>query len=134
MSSVKFLRHRELKGKPRPKRKEELFKTSEKLTFKSFWERNMTKETRKETIFSWLMLVLVVVEATFLFLQAGKGFSSKSAEDVDLAAFVILLVTNIMWLLYGTIVLKDLPVMVSGFLYSVGAILVIVTVIMYGDQ
>ncbi len=95
--------------------------------------RYMEKPTRKDQVLAWIMLTLVFVEASFLFIQAAKGFTSKSAEDVDLTAFIILLVTNVGWFIYGMVVLRDLPVIVSGFLYSIGAVLVIVTVVLYGD-
>lgn len=91
-------------------------------------------KTKRDRIASAIMMILVVVESTFLFIQAAHGFETQSAEDVDLAAFIILLVTNIAWMAYGFFVIHDFPVLLSGFLYTVGAVLVIITVILYGNQ
>lgn len=104
-----------------------------KYTFYDLWDEFYNRRDRKQRILGWVMMILVAVESVFLFIQAGRGFSTKSAEDIDLAAFVILLVINILWIFYGWFVLRDLPVVVSGFLYSVGAILVLVTAILYGS-
>jgi len=136
MSSAKFVRHRQL-SKEHLSRKE-LFDYHEcdAHSRQSVWNWNtyMKKKSKKERIFAWAMMVLVLVESVFLFLQAGKGFHTKSTEDIDLAAFILLLISNIMWLLYGFFVLQDLPVILSGFLYTIGSILVIVTIVLYGGN
>lgn len=77
------------------------------------------------------MMVLLTIEASFLFIQAAKSFKTQSVNDLDLTAFIILLVTNIAWLFYGYAVVYDFPLMLSGGLYSVGAILVIVAILLY---
>lgn len=78
------------------------------------------------------MLALVVVEASFLYLQAARGYQTMSAADVDLTAFVLLLITSVVWILYGWFVVKDLPVIVSGILYTVGTSLVLATIVQHG--
>lgn len=138
MSSSKVTRHRLVTKDHLPRK--ELFEDhnggtnphSRQNAWK--WSSFMEKKTKKERVFAWLMLFLVIGESSFLFIQAAKGFSSKSTEDVDLVAFIVLLVSNIMWLLYGTFVLRDLPVMLSGVLYTIGAILVIITIALYGNN
>jgi len=97
------------------------------------WEKFQHKgESRQQRIGAWLMVVMVLVESSFLFIQAGKGFRTKSAKDVDLAAFIILLMTNMFWVYYGYTVIRDLPVLISGLLYTLGSVLVIVTIALYG--
>lgn len=91
-------------------------------------------KTRRDRIASYIMMVLVIVEASFLFIQAGRGFETQSAEDIDLVAFIILLLTNVAWMAYAFFVIHDFPVLLSGLLYTIGAALVLVTVALYGDQ
>lgn len=136
MSGIKLIRqHKTMKSHLTRK---ELFdvRNVTEVSQKKFWQMDayMHKQNRKERIFMWTMLILVLVESAFLFLQAGKGFSTKSAKDVDLSAFILLLVTNVAWFLYGIFILKDLPVIISGFLYIIGSILIIVTIALYGDK
>ena len=81
-----------------------------------------------------LMLILLTVEASFLYIQAGKAFRTMSAEDLDLASFIILLITNIAWIFYGYFIVQDIPLMVSGALYAIGAVLILIVIFMYGDE
>lgn len=94
----------------------------------------MTKTSKKETAFAWCMLILVFVESSFLFLQAGKSFQNKEAGDLDLPAFCILLFANVCWVFYAAFVVYDLPLLLSGCTYVVGSILILVTIILYGNK
>lgn len=102
-------------------------------TAKDVWHEFMDKPTKTQRIFAWCMIVLVLVESSFLFIQAGKCFVTKSAKDIDLLAFCILLASNVLWTLYGAFVLHDLPLILSGVTYCIGAILVIVAYMLYND-
>jgi uncharacterized protein with PQ loop repeat len=82
-------------------------------------------------VFAWTMVFVAIFESSFLFMQAAKGFNTKSSNDLDLTAFIIVLVTNLMWFVYGTFVLKDVSIAISGLLYSIGAILVIIVIFIY---
>ena len=91
----------------------------------------LSKKAKK--IMSWVFIIIVCVESVFLYLQAIKGFRTKSAEDVDRTAFFILLVTNVFWMLYALIILQgDLAIFVSGTLYVIGSSLILTTSYLYG--
>lgn len=102
----------------------------------SEWWKEYTdkyKDNPKKKYFSWIFLIMIVIESLFLFLQAGKLFASQSAKDIDLTAFIILCVVNALWVVYGLWISGDLPIVISGILYVIGSILIIVCVILYGD-
>lgn len=132
--TTRFVRQKFLNKKPH-KSRDELFQLDKNAQHskQNWWQNYMSKYTKKERIFAWFMMVMVVVESVFLFLQAAKGFETKSTEDIDLAAFILLLVINVMWFFYGLFVVKDIPIMLSAVLYVIGSALVILTIILYGD-
>lgn len=81
------------------------------------------------------MIILLMIEASFLFIQAAKSFQTKSVNDLNLAAFIILLVTNVAWGLYSVFILHtDVPLLLSAVLYVVGSALVIVAIVLYREN
>lgn len=98
-----------------------------KLPMKPF---KVKKKTRK--IMSYIFLFMVVAEASFLAAQAYKSFKTKSAGDIDRTAFFILLITNIFWMFYAIVILQgDVPILVSGALYTIGASLILTASFLY---
>ena len=65
------------------------------------------------------------------FPQAFKIFKRKSAKDISVMTFSILLVGAIVWVLYG-IEIKSTPLIVSNSLGAVGVTFVIVGYFLYG--
>lgn len=89
--------------------------------------------TRTQRWLSWLFVICVCVEASFLVFQNVHVYRTKSAQDIDLTAFIILLVTNVFWMIYALTVLHgDLAVFVSGILYTIGSSSLIVAKVLYG--
>jgi uncharacterized protein with PQ loop repeat len=129
MSTTKLVR---LTTKDHPDREElyEVHTDSEKSS--NWWKTYMNKYEGKQRMFAWVMVILVIAESSFLFLQAGKGFATKSAKDVDLAAYIVLTVFNVIWFLYGVFVVKDFPIILSAVLFFIGCVLVLVTIGLYG--
>lgn len=81
---------------------------------------------------SWIFLFMVVAESSFLAFQAYKSFKTKSAGDIDRTAFFILLITNIFWMFYAIVILQgDVPILVSGALYTIGASLILTASFLY---
>lgn len=76
--------------------------------------------------------LMVVAEASFLYIQAGEIFVNKSAKDVSTTAFALLLATNFVWIVYAVMVIGSFPVLLSGVLYVVGTAIILVGVTMYG--
>ena len=82
---------------------------------------------------SWLFVLCVCVEGSFLVFQNIHVYRTKSAGDIDLTAFVILLVTNVFWMAYALTVLHgDLAVFVSGVIYTIGSSMLIAAKLLYG--
>ena len=89
--------------------------------------------SRLKFILSILFVIFVVIEASFLYWQFGVIVHKKSAKDVSLVSFSILLVTNVIWILYATFIIGSIPVLTSGILYVIGASLVIAGKVIYKD-
>ena len=81
----------------------------------------------------WFMVVVGMLDSAFLFIQAGKSFSERSAQDLSMPAFLLLVVTSIIWIVWSVVV-KEIPVLVSGLLQNVGAITVLVAIFLYGSD
>jgi len=64
------------------------------------------------------------------YIQAWKIFTTKSAEDISLAAYIICLILLIHWLIYG-IITKDKVIITAEILGIIGATLVITGTIIY---
>lgn len=89
---------------------------------------------RSKYLLSILFLIVIIVESSFLYWQFGTMVHNKSAKDVSIVSFSILLVTNIVWLIFGVFVLGSIPIIVSGLLYTIGASLVIAARLHYGGE
>jgi uncharacterized protein with PQ loop repeat len=85
----------------------------------------------------WLSIAFiaaVVAEASFLLVQDIKVFRTKSAKDISLAAVIILIVTNILWIAAALLILRDYGVLLSGILYVGFGSALLAGVVMYGDN
>lgn len=80
-----------------------------------------------------IFLLFIVVESSFLFYQFGIIVKNKSAKDVSLVAYIILAVANLMWILYAVFLAGDVPILISGILSMVGALLVVSGKLYYKD-
>ena len=88
---------------------------------------------RTKLIMSVIFFIVIFVEASFLFIQAGEIYSRKSAKDVSLSAFIVLLTASIFWMHYTIVFIGSIPVLVSSLLYAIGSVLIIAGIISYGD-
>lgn len=88
---------------------------------------------RTKLVVGILFLIFVVTEASFLFWQFGEIIQKKSAKDISLIAFSILLGANVIWVLYALFIVGSTPILVSGLLYVVGCVMIIAATIYYGD-
>jgi uncharacterized protein with PQ loop repeat len=70
-----------------------------------------------------LFLCFVVMESSYLYYQFGVIVRNKSAKDVSLVAFVMLAVANFFWVLYALFLSGNVPILVSGILTMIGALL-----------
>lgn len=65
------------------------------------------------------------------FPQAFKIFKRKSAKDISIITFSILLVGAIIWVLYG-IEIKSMPLILSNSIGTIGVLFVIIGWFLYG--
>ena len=63
--------------------------------------------------------------------QAYKIFKRKSAKDISLLTFSILLIGSIIWVLYG-IEIRNFPLIISNTFGAVGVALVVIGWVIYG--
>jgi len=64
------------------------------------------------------------------YIQAYKIFVTKSAKDITLLGYLISTFTSINWLIYGWSI-QDNPLISSGGISLVGALLVVTGIIKY---
>ena len=84
----------------------------------------------KKYIFTIYMSWVVNLGQSMHYIQAWKIFTTKSAEDISLIAYIICLVLLIHWLIYG-IVIKDKVIILAETLGVIGVILVIFGTVIY---
>ena len=88
------------------------------------------KVNNKRTIFTAYMSLVVNLGQSMHYIQAWKIYTTKSAEDISLVAYVICLILLIHWLVYG-IVIKDRVIIMAETLGVIGSMLVIIGTIIY---
>ena len=77
------------------------------------------------------MVVLAILDSMFVYIQAYTNFSTKSACDVSLSAFVVLLFTSMAWVAWGWYI-QDIPTATAGLLTAIGSLAVVTGIFMYG--
>lgn len=70
------------------------------------------------------MSAIAFLGSCVYYIQSFRIFKRKSAKDLSLPGYLISLFTSANWLVYG-IVIKDIPLIFSGSVSTLGAILVI---------
>jgi len=84
----------------------------------------------KKQLFTLYMSWVVNLGQSMHYIQAWKIFTTKSAEDISLIAYIICLILLIHWLIYG-IITKDKVIITAETLGIIGATLVIIGTIIY---
>ncbi len=82
--------------------------------------------------FAIIMILVAVGEASFLYVQAEQNYRTKSAKDISRTSVSILLTTSFLWIMYSFFVTHDSAIFVSGVLYFIGAIVLLVASLLYG--
>lgn len=90
------------------------------------------KEKSKLIVFLDKYMAIVGVLGQYLFFtQAYKIFTTKSAKDLSLDGFLVIMIATLSWLFYG-IVHKSLPIIAAQICAIIGMIAVIIGIFMYG--
>ena len=76
------------------------------------------------------MSVIAFVGSSAYYIQAYKVFKREAAKDLSIQGYLISLFTSANWLIYG-LVIKDIPLVFSGLISTIGAGLVIVGIFRY---
>lgn len=84
----------------------------------------------KKQLFTLYMSWVVNLGQSMHYIQAWKIFTTKSAEDISLIAYIICLILLTHWLVYG-IITRDKVIITAETLGIVGTTLVIIGTIIY---
>jgi uncharacterized protein with PQ loop repeat len=95
------------------------------------WMHDVSSSVKRTL--SYIFILVIVLEASFLYFQAFEIFRNESARDVSTVAFIILLITNCYWLFYAVNIVGSMAIASSGVLYIIGSALVLLGRAMYGD-
>jgi len=76
------------------------------------------------------MTIVGTIGNFMFYVQAHKIFTSKSSGCVSLPAFTISAIALCSWLVYG-ILIKNTPIIIANIVGFIGALLVLVTILMY---
>lgn len=84
----------------------------------------------KKQLFTLYMSWVVNIGQSMHYIQAWKIFTTKSAEDISLIAYIICLILLIHWLIYG-IITRDKVIITAETIGIIGTTLVIIGTIIY---
>jgi len=77
---------------------------------------------------------MVMLEASWLVFQVYKTYDTKSVDDLSLPAMWILLFTNAYWIFTGWIIMRDVPILISGVMYVGTTAALIAAIYTYRDS
>ena len=83
------------------------------------------------TLLSVLATIFGVVNGLANFPQIYKIFKRKSAKDISILTYILLIIGSIVWIFYG-IEIKSFPVLIMNSLALFEFILIIIGVFLYG--
>jgi len=83
------------------------------------------------TILAILATIFGVVNGFANFPQIYKIFSTKSAKDISIATYIMLMIGSAVWVLYG-IEIMNIPVLVMNGLALFEFILIFIGCLIYG--
>jgi MtN3 and saliva related transmembrane protein len=89
------------------------------------------KKFNFKLLYSWYMIFIGIFGQLVFFAQAYKIFTIQSALDISLVGFTAGLISVTSWLIYG-IIIKDWPLIVANSIATLGAVMVVIGIIIYG--
>ena len=81
-------------------------------------------------IITYLGLVAATLTASAFFPQVYKIWKTKETKDISMITFVMLVTSNVLWLIYGTVI-KDIPILITNSVIFVLASIIIAFKIKY---
>lgn len=83
------------------------------------------------SLINYYMSAVAFLGSCGYYLQAYRIFKRKSAKDLSFPGYSISLFSSVNWLVYG-IMIKDIPLISSGIISTLGAGLVTIGILKYG--
>ena len=83
--------------------------------------------------YEWYMMAMGIIGQILYYAQAVKIFYTQAAKDVPLLGFLLGFVAVSSWLLYGVLI-KNRPLIYANAVAVIGAFLVLVGILMYGNR
>ena len=79
------------------------------------------------------MYIWCLASCVWLLLQAIKIYETQEAEGVSLAAFILVLIGNIIWFIYAFWVLaeRNYVIVLNSVINSIMSVIVIVGIVLY---
>ncbi|MCC8372135.1 MAG: hypothetical protein LN568_05330 [Rickettsia endosymbiont of Pseudomimeciton antennatum] len=93
-----------------------------------------TEKTKNKliTFFDRYMIFAGVMGQYLFYTQAYKIFTTKSADDLSLDGFFVIIIVTISWLIYGTIH-NNTPIIIAQIVGLIGMIIVVVGILLYSS-
>ena len=85
---------------------------------------------RVKYLYSIYILIIGTIGQLAPYLQAYKTFTTESAGDLSIPAYVVVFISIVSWLLYGVFI-KDYPLIISNIVGFIGTVIVIIGIIIY---
>ncbi len=89
-------------------------------------------ESPKINLYERYIMTVAIMGQSMHYIQAYKIFSTKSAGDISLPAYLICLFLLINWLIYG-IVKKAKALIYADIIGSLGCVIIIIGTIIYSS-
>ncbi len=86
--------------------------------------------TNKQKLFKTYIMIVSNMGQSMHFIQAWKIFTTKSAEDISIAAYIVCLILILHWFAYG-VFLKDKLIMTAETIGIIGVSCVLTGIVMY---
>lgn len=85
------------------------------------------------TILYVLAMATGVIGSAAMFPQAYRLFKRRSAKDISISSYSFLLITGIIWLLYG-FEINNYPIVIPQLIGNIPLVLIIIAWILYGRE
>ncbi|MDR0329130.1 MAG: hypothetical protein LBH99_00385 [Rickettsia sp.] len=78
------------------------------------------------------MIFAGMMEQYLFYIQAYKIFTTKSADDLSLDDFLVIIIITLSWLIYG-IIHHNVTIIVAQIFGLVGMIMVVIGILLYAS-
>ncbi len=76
------------------------------------------------------MLFAGMLGQYLFYAQAYKVFTTKSAKDLSLDGFIVIMISTLSWLVYG-IIHKSIPIIAAQVVAIIGMVMVVAGILLY---